>query len=97
MNVRSQADVIGVVERVLTAVQEPIDVGVPVQVGASIGVTLSTSVHARVEDLIKDADAAMYRAKAQGKNRYALSDHVHDTPPTELKDRLRRLLQASTE
>ena len=97
VNVRSQADVIGVVERVLTAVQEPIDVGVPVQVGASIGVTLSTSVHARVEDLIKDADAAMYRAKAQGKNRYALSDHVHDTPPTELKDRLRRLLQASTE
>jgi len=96
-HVHAEADVIKVVERVLTAVQEPIDVGVPVQVGASIGVTLSTSVHARPEDLIKDADTAMYRAKAQGKNRYAFSDQVHDTPPTEFKARLRRMLHSWAE
>jgi diguanylate cyclase (GGDEF)-like protein len=97
VNVHSEADVIRVVERVLTAVQEPIDVGVPVQVGASIGITLSTSVHASAEDLIKDADAAMYRAKAQGKNRYAFSKHIHDTAPTEFKDRLRQLLHSWAE
>jgi len=96
-HVHAEADVIGVVERVLKAVQEPIDVGTPVHVGASIGITFSTSVHARPEDLITDADAAMYRAKAQGKNRYAISDHVHDTPPTEFKDRLRRLLHSWAE
>lgn len=96
-DVRSPGDVMRVVERVLAAVQEPIDVGMPVQVGASIGITLSTSVYARAEDLIKDADAAMYRAKAQGKNRYEISDHVQDTPPTEFKDRLRRLLHSWAE
>ena len=96
-HVHAEADVIKVVERVLTAVQEPIDVGVPVQVGASIGVTLSTSVHARPEDLIKDADTAMYRAKGQGKNRYAFSDQLHDTPPMEFKARLRRMLHSWAE
>lgn len=93
-DVRSQDDVIRVVERILTAVQEPIDVGSPVQVGASFGITLSTSVHASAEDLIKDADAAMYRAKAQGKNRYEISDHAYDTAPGEYKSRLRRLLHS---
>jgi len=40
-NVHVHATVMGVVKRVLTAVKEPIDVGVPVQVGSSIGIALS--------------------------------------------------------
>lgn len=92
--VRGQEDVIKVVDRLISAIQEPIDVGTPVQVGASIGIALSTSVHARPEDLIKDADAAMYRAKANGKNGYAFSDQNHDTSATDMKSRLRHLLHA---
>jgi diguanylate cyclase (GGDEF)-like protein len=95
--VQSQADVARVAERLVLAIQEPIDVGQLVSVGASIGIALSTNVYAAPEDLIKDADAAMYRAKAHGKNHYVFSEQSEDASPVELKARLRRLVQAWSE
>jgi diguanylate cyclase (GGDEF)-like protein len=77
-NVSGQLDAIRVAERVLRKLQDPIDVGRSVRVGASIGIALSTNIHARPEDLIRDADAAMYRAKAKGKNCYDISDQLRD-------------------
>ena len=44
--------------------------------GASIGIAFNTTLNETVEDLIRDADRAMYRAKAQGKNRYVISDQA---------------------
>ena len=41
---------------------------------ASIGITLGSERYANPEDLIRDADTAMYRAKAAGKSRYVLFD-----------------------
>ncbi len=78
-NVTGKTDAIRVAERVLRKLTEPIDVGKIVQVGASIGIALSTNVHGRPEDLIRDADLAMYRAKSQGKGRYEISDQIRDT------------------
>lgn len=75
-NVSGQIDAVRVAERVLRKLQDPIDVGKPVSVGASIGIALSTNVHAQPEDLIRDADAAMYQAKANGKNCYQFSDQL---------------------
>jgi diguanylate cyclase (GGDEF)-like protein len=92
-HVHSPSDAIRVAERLLVKLQSPIDVGEPVTVGASIGIALSTNVHERAEDLIRDADSAMYRAKTQGKNRYVLSDQVSDLPKSELKDRWERMMQ----
>jgi diguanylate cyclase (GGDEF)-like protein/PAS domain S-box-containing protein len=43
-------------------------------VTASIGVSLDIGAQQTAEDLIRDADAAMYSAKARGKNRYDLFD-----------------------
>ena len=77
--VTGKADAIRVAERVLRKVKDPIDVGQHVQVGASIGIALSTNIHERPEDLIRDADLAMYRAKAQGKGQYEVSDQLRDT------------------
>lgn len=92
--VLGDADAVRVAERVLLKLKEPIDVGEPVTVGASIGIALSANLHERPEDLIRDADGAMYRAKAQGKNQYVFSDQARDIPTAELKDRLQRVARA---
>ena len=93
-HVTGPADAIRVAERVLAKLKEPIDVGEPVMVGASIGIALSTNLHEQPEDMIRDADGAMYRAKAQGKNQYVVSDQARDIPNVELKDRLKRVVRA---
>ncbi|MDX2252276.1 MAG: GGDEF domain-containing protein [Nitrospira sp.] len=93
-HVFSEADAVRVAKRILAKLQEPIDVREPVRVGASIGIAFSTNLHERPEDLIRDADGAMYRAKSQGKNQYVFSDQTRDVPPEELKERLRRVAGA---
>jgi len=46
---------------------------------ASIGVALSSTNYQRPADLLRDANIAMYRAKAQGRGRYAVFDRaMHD-------------------
>ena len=92
-NVNGPTDAVRVADRILGKIQTPIDVGEPVKVGASIGIALSTNLHERAEDLIRDADSAMYRAKAQGKNRYVISDQAADLSTSELKERWKRLVQ----
>lgn len=83
-------DAVRVAERVLRKVKDPIDVGrKQAQVGASIGIALSTNLHERAEDLIRDADLAMYRAKSKGKGQYAISDQLRDTKvPEEVREQM---------
>ena len=82
-----------VAERVLARLEAPIDVGEPVTVGASIGIAFNSNMNETVEELIRDADQAMYRAKAQGKNRYVISNHKMDVPTPELLGRWKRMMQ----
>lgn len=42
---------------------------------ASIGIALSSTGYERPEDILRDADIAMYRAKENGKARYEMFDH----------------------
>jgi len=42
---------------------------------ASIGIALSSSGYDRPDDILRDADIAMYRAKENGKARYEVFDH----------------------
>lgn len=70
------SEVIAVADRLLEACKAPIDLGrsafVPT---ASIGIALATPESASdPEALLRDADAAMYRAKSRGKGRYELFD-----------------------
>jgi len=91
--VNNPSEATEVAERVLARLEAPIDVGEPVTVGASIGIAFNSNMHETVEELIRDADQAMYRAKAQGKNRYVISDHKVDVPTPELVGRWKRMMQ----
>ena len=62
---------IEVAERLLAALNEPLHLAdVFVEAGASIGIAIDAPSMQSVDDLLGDADIAMYRAKAQGKGRY---------------------------
>ena len=63
---------------------------------ASIGVALNTSDYSEAEDMIRDADTAMYRAKDQGKARYEIFDtamHTRAVTLLRLESDLRRALE----
>ncbi len=69
----------GLAERLQAVLREPMSIGgVSVSTSASIGITFSRLGYTRPEELLRDADIAMYRAKAAGKARHALFDsHLH--------------------
>ncbi len=63
--------VVDVAERILAATREPFDIGDHrVQVTASIGCALFPRDAGGFDALMRNADAAMYHAKAQGKGTY---------------------------
>lgn len=67
-------DFLPFIDRLLGAAAEPIEIeSRQLQVSASIGVSFYPQAQALSADaLIKQADAAMYRAKSSGKNRYSI-------------------------
>jgi diguanylate cyclase (GGDEF)-like protein len=62
---------IEVAERLLATLNEPLLIeDVAIEAGASIGIAIDSPTMQTVDDLLGDADIAMYRAKAQGKGRF---------------------------
>jgi diguanylate cyclase (GGDEF)-like protein/PAS domain S-box-containing protein len=73
--VHNEAEAIALAERVMTELRRPIQLGArSIVVGGSIGIALTMAPEATAEDLITQADAAMYAAKADGKGTYAVYD-----------------------
>ena len=69
------------VERLLAAAAQPIRVGdAALQVSGSIGVTFFPQFDEEVDadQVLRQADQAMYQAKLSGKNRYHVFDAEHD-------------------
>jgi len=65
----------GLAQRLLDAIVEPFDIdGREVFLTASVGVALSKHGHETPESLLRDADAAMYRAQELGGARYEAFD-----------------------
>jgi EAL domain-containing protein (putative c-di-GMP-specific phosphodiesterase class I) len=65
-------------------------------VSASIGIVLSAPQYARSEEILRDADIAMYRAKALGRGRSEVFDlemRVHAMSRLELESDLRNALE----
>jgi len=80
-----------VARRIHEVTQAPFELeGGKVSCTVSIGIALSAPVYGRGEDLLSDADTAMYRAKAQGRARSAIFDAA-------LRDRSPHLLELETD
>lgn len=74
-HIRDTSDAIRVAERIQGELSRPFIVGEQeIYTTASIGITTSASDYQNVNDILRDADAAMYRAKAEGRARWELFD-----------------------
>ena len=73
--VEDETQAAAIAQRVLSVVSVPYVLdGSPVHVTASVGIALAAGDDALPDDLLRDADAALHRAKDLGKARYALFD-----------------------
>jgi len=75
--VGNPSDAMRVAERIQLAVAEPLFSGTrEVRMTVSLGIALSTAEHSQPEDLLKDADTAMRRAKGLGGCRCEVFDET---------------------
>ena len=93
----NQDEATAVAERLQKVLEWPLEVsGQEVFTAVSIGIALSSEGLHSAEDLLRDADTAMYRAKAQGKARYQLFDtnmHVKAVERLDLESSIRPALE----
>lgn len=72
-DVKTRDNAISVAERILHELSAPFNLeGREIFTTASIGITFSSTKLSHPEDLLRDADLAMYRAKTQGRGRYEI-------------------------
>lgn len=94
--IRSSEDVARVADRILQALKAPFSLrGQDVFASASIGMALGES-HEKPEDLLRDADTALYRAKERGRARFEAFDpamHARAVERLKLETELRRALE----
>jgi diguanylate cyclase (GGDEF)-like protein/PAS domain S-box-containing protein len=91
-----QRDAVDLAERIHKELQKPILLGtMEVAISASIGITFSTNNYQSSDQIVRDADIAMYKAKSKGKAQYALFDsslHAHVSAQLQLENELRKAL-----
>jgi diguanylate cyclase (GGDEF)-like protein/PAS domain S-box-containing protein len=90
-----------VAERVVQALTTPFHIaGHAITVTASIGITFGAAGYATAEDMLRDADTAMYKAKSDGKARVAMFDrrlHEQVARRLRLEGELRQALDGALE
>ena len=96
-NVQDVNDAISVVRRIQEQLKLPFKLnGQEVFTSISVGIALNTIDYERPEDLLRDADTAMYRAKALGKARYQVFNstmHDHVLTLLQLENSLQRAVE----
>ena len=90
-------EAVWVAERVLSLLRSPLQIAErEVFTGTSFGIVAGTTKYHRAEDILRDADLAMYRAKHSGRGRYAIFDpamHLQVMQRLHLESDLRQALE----
>jgi diguanylate cyclase (GGDEF)-like protein len=90
-DLHGELDAVGLADRVASAFDEPFTLlGQELLVGASIGIAIARDQTSSPDDLLRDADAVMYRAKAHGGSRWEIFD-------SGLRDRVVERLRVETD
>jgi diguanylate cyclase (GGDEF)-like protein/PAS domain S-box-containing protein len=88
---------IQVAKRIIRELSAPLYInGHEVFTGTSIGIAVSDEHTQHADDLLRNADIALYRAKAQGRGSYAVFDsamHQHVVAEMQLEHALRRAVE----
>jgi diguanylate cyclase (GGDEF)-like protein/PAS domain S-box-containing protein len=96
--IQGLGDAIRIAERIQQALAPAFELdGHEVFVTTSIGIVVGGPGYQRAEDLLRDADMAMYRAKGLGKSRHAVFDetmHARAVARLQLETDLRHAVQA---
>ena len=95
-SVQDPSDAMRVARRIQEALGTFSVGGCNIFISASIGIALSSTPHVWAEELLRDADIAMYRAKTLGKSRCEFFDpemHTKAVQQLELETELRRAVK----
>jgi diguanylate cyclase (GGDEF)-like protein/PAS domain S-box-containing protein len=96
-SIKHSVDAIRVADRVRLELAESFNLcGQEIFTTASIGIALSSTGYNQPDELLRDADTAMYRAKAQGKGRHEVFDkvmHSRAISLLQLENDLRRAIE----
>jgi len=96
-DIRDPIEAVRVSERIQAELASPFVVnGQEVVVSASVGIASSLTAHTQAEDLLRDADMAMYRAKRAGRAQIEVFDtgmHASAVKRLRLETDLRRALE----
>jgi diguanylate cyclase (GGDEF)-like protein/PAS domain S-box-containing protein len=94
--IESESEALALAERVVQTLKEPFHVGpTEVSMPASVGVSLTHDADADPEEMLREADVAMYRAKGTGGRRLEVFDESlreELTAHLEIEERLLRAL-----
>jgi diguanylate cyclase (GGDEF)-like protein len=85
-NLTAREPVLEIAARIVESLQEPLDIpGVNASVAASVGIAFSDAGDG-VEELMRNADVAMYAAKSAGKGRYVVYEQSMQQAASERRE-----------
>ncbi|MEM9292625.1 MAG: EAL domain-containing protein [Acidobacteriota bacterium] len=97
--IEGPSDAVRIAQRIHQELEEPFDLdGYEIFTGVSIGIATAASPEVGAEELMRNADIALYRAKAMGRSSHAVFDNeMHDSAMRRLRleTDLRRALERS--
>jgi diguanylate cyclase (GGDEF)-like protein/PAS domain S-box-containing protein len=96
-DVTEPGDAVKVAERIQSSLKNPIKLETQEVVStASIGIAMSQTGYEKAEDVLRDADTAMYRAKSEGRARHEVFDsamHARAVSLLKIENELRQAIE----